>query len=279
LTASSELIPHEVLAALGPLVEDVARLGVRTAQMHQALADSTGEPAFEPEPLTANGQRQFAERTLQLIEETFELARKQAAVVTGRVRERDQGVLAREEQVAARIQDFAGRPIAVHKIRCHGDYHLGQVLITKSEEKGTEVILAPACHDFVIIDFEGEPARPLAQRREKQLALRDVAGMIRSFHYASRTGATSEKNAATPADATRLDIWSEAWHFWMSAAFLEAYRRTAAGAIFLPKSSDDFERLLDACLLEKAVYELRYELNNRPDWVYLPLAALAELVR
>jgi maltose alpha-D-glucosyltransferase/alpha-amylase len=150
------------------------------------------------------------------------------------------------------------------KIRCHGDYHLGQVLVTAD--------------DFVIIDFEGEPARPLAERREKQLALGDVAGMIRSLHYAACAAATGARDERR-SHAARIDDWARAWYAWTSAAYLGSYRRTAGNAAFLPRDDDDFSHVLGVCLLNKAIYELRYELNNRPDWVYLPLAALEDLLK
>ncbi|MEX0978819.1 MAG: hypothetical protein WDZ48_08215, partial [Pirellulales bacterium] len=146
---------------------------------------------------------------------------------------------------------------------CHGDYHLGQVLV--------------AGGDFMIIDFEGEPARSIDERRQKQLALRDVAGMIRSLHYASCM-ATAARRTASAADGGGIGKWTHAWYAWTSVSFLAAYLRTAGDAVFLPKSFEELDTLLDGCLLEKAFYELRYELNNRPDWVYLPLAALEELL-
>ena len=159
---------------------------------------------------------------------------------------------------------FAETPIQVAKIRCHGDFHLGQVLVTD--------------HDFVILDFEGEPARPLVERLEKQGALRDVAGMIRSLHYASCSAIHAAKHRAPTADAGPIESWANAWYFWTSVAFLAAYRKTAAGSVFLPSAGSEIQRLLDAYLLEKALYELRYELNHRPDWVALPLQALESLL-
>ena len=167
---------------LDPFVADAQRLGTRTAEMHLALADAANDAAFAPEPLSGHEQRRFAGRTRQLVAETFALLRRQLAGIASEVRPVAQQVFERESAAMSRIAAFESHPVFVDRIRCHGDYHLGQVLVTAG--------------DFMIIDFEGEPARPLLERREKQVALRDVAGMIRSFHYASR--------AAQPVCARRL---------------------------------------------------------------------------
>jgi trehalose synthase-fused probable maltokinase len=263
LAAGDRVGPPEVAATLAPYLSEAERLGTRTAEMHLALADAD-EPALAPEPLTRDAQRVISQRALAMASETFELLRRQRSTLTGDVGDSADRVLALEPQARARLAALADTPIAVERIRCHGDYHLGQVLASDG--------------DFVIIDFEGEPARPLAERREKQLAMRDVAGMIRSFHYASRSAAARLPKTTDLAGHAAADAWATGWYFWSSATFLAAYHRTAADASFLPAALDDFARLLDACLLEKAVYELKYELNNRPDWVFLPLAALADLL-
>jgi maltose alpha-D-glucosyltransferase/alpha-amylase len=152
------------------------------------------------------------------------------------------------------------------RTRCHGDYHLGQVLFTGN--------------DFVIIDFEGEPQRPVSERRIKTSPLRDVAGMIRSFHYAShaaqRGDAPGTLTAREPADG--LPLWLRAWYQWNAAAFLRAYDAEAGQADFLPRNKEEFGVLLDAYLLEKAIYELGYELNNRPEWVRIPLEGILYLL-
>jgi trehalose synthase-fused probable maltokinase len=264
LVAASRPIPAEASSALAPFLADADRLGRRTAELHLALADAGGNPAFEPRPITRHDLEQFSERTRATIVETFELLRQQAARLPGDVQARARDVLPLETAALEKVAGLADRPADLELIRIHGDYHLGQVLVTDD--------------DVVIIDFEGEPARPLAERRQKQLALRDVAGMMRSFHYASCAAAAQCKRTGAPDRAAPCDAWSAASCYWMSAAFLAGYLRTIGGAAFLPRMHEDVARLLDACLLEKAVYELRYELNHRPDWVHLPLAALAELV-
>jgi maltose alpha-D-glucosyltransferase/alpha-amylase len=155
------------------------------------------------------------------------------------------------------------KQVAGMRIRCHGDYHLGQVLYTGK--------------DFVIIDFEGEPARPMSERRLKRSALTDVAGMLRSFNYASVFSLLS--GAVRPEDVSSLKPWSRFWNLWVSAAYLRAYFAASAGASLLPTAKEDLEILLELHLLEKAFYELAYELNNRPEWVSVPITGILEMLQ
>jgi maltose alpha-D-glucosyltransferase/alpha-amylase len=152
------------------------------------------------------------------------------------------------------------------RIRVHGDYHLGQVLYTGN--------------DFVIIDFEGEPARPLSERRIKRSALRDVAGMLRSFHYAPYAAlfGTAPGSYVRPEDLSLLETGAQFWYRWISAAFLRAYLGEGASGTHLPKDPQSTQILLRAYLIEKAVYEIVYELNNRPDWVRIPVRGLLDLL-
>jgi maltose alpha-D-glucosyltransferase/alpha-amylase len=157
--------------------------------------------------------------------------------------------------------------LTARRIRIHGDFHAGQVLWTG--------------RDVVIIDFEGEPARPLSERRRKRSALVDVAGMIRSFHYAahgSLTGSSQDRAAVRPGDPAILERWLAFWYLHVSAAFLRGYRDAAGDGPFVPRDDEEFARLLDAFLLEKAIYELGYELNNRPDWISIPIRGITELL-
>jgi maltose alpha-D-glucosyltransferase / alpha-amylase len=171
-------------------------------------------------------------------------------------------VLAHRGELLHQIDDLRALRNGGGRIRCHGDYHLGQVLVTEG--------------DVAIIDFEGEPSRPLAARRSKSSPLRDVAGMLRSFSYAALTGL----HAATqtrPEDVERLAPWADLWETWVGAAFLRAYLTATRETSFLPSKSDDIDALLRVFLVHKALYELGYELNNRPDWVHIPLAGLLRL--
>jgi maltose alpha-D-glucosyltransferase/alpha-amylase len=131
--------------------------------------------------------------------------------------------------------------------------------------------------DFVLIDFEGEPARALSERRRKRSPLQDVAGMLRSFHYAAHTVRATRRAMMLESEQERVEQWIQFWCAWASSAFVRAYLKTAGNASFIPRNDSDLELLLNAFLLEKSVYELGYELNNRPDWVPIPIQGIKEL--
>ena len=168
-------------------------------------------------------------------------------------------VLALEQEMLKRYQLVTRRRLGGMRIRCHGDYHLGQVLYTGK--------------DFVIIDFEGEPGRPLSERRLKRPPLRDVAGMLRSFQYAAYSALFEQVDQGIihPDRFQAVEAWCRFWHRWVSAAFLRAYLEVTAGVPALAQPAEEMEVLLDAFVLEKAVYEIGYELNNRPHRVRIPL--------
>ncbi len=168
-------------------------------------------------------------------------------------------LLARETQVRKCFASLPSAPVKALCIRLHGDYHLGQVLATGG--------------DFMIIDFEGEPARSITERREKALALRDVAGMVRSFQYAAYA-ALREVADVSAAHYSAMETWADYWAAWVSAAYLRAYFDKAGKLPFAPGDGKERRTLLDAFLLQKALYEIVYELNNRPDWVPIPLRGL-----
>jgi maltose alpha-D-glucosyltransferase/alpha-amylase len=174
-----------------------------------------------------------------------------------------ENVLLHAEELGT-CHDFLLRdPIDVKKIRIHGDYHLGQLLFTGK--------------DFVILDFEGEPARPLGERRLKRSALIDVAGMLRSFNYAAHHG-LFESRTIRPVDQATLEAYADLWSTRASQVFLRAYLEKASNAVFVPKDQDDLKLLLRSFLILKALYELRYELNNRPKWVAIPLRGILSLI-
>jgi maltose alpha-D-glucosyltransferase/alpha-amylase len=189
------------------------------------------------------------------------MRRRQGALPEG-ARRRAIGLLGREPEINDRIKPIISRKIDAVRIRCHGDLHLGQVLWTGE--------------DFVFIDFEGEPARPLVERRYRRSPLRDVAGMLRSFDYAGAAALRSGR--ARPEDAPVLEHWVDAWVAWMSAAYLGGYLKALADSTLLPKSEADIELLLEFYLFEKVLYEIGYELNNRPDWLEIPLRGLERML-
>jgi trehalose synthase-fused probable maltokinase len=261
LDQAAEPVPPAVVAAIGPYWEAARLLGRRTAELHLALASSPADPAFAPESLTMADQRALFASAQRLVDNAFELLEGRLARLPATIRAEAESVLGARERILAGCAPLLDRALDAMRTRVHGDYHLGQILYTGS--------------DFVIIDFEGEPIRSLPERRLKHSPLKDVAGMLRSFHYAayaalfSRAGAEGAKAALEP--------WAAAWHGWVSAGFLAAYLEVASQGGFLPPARADLEVLLDAYLLEKAVYELIYELNNRPDWVRIPLQGIEQL--
>jgi maltose alpha-D-glucosyltransferase/alpha-amylase len=151
-------------------------------------------------------------------------------------------------------------------MRCHGDYHLGQVLFTGN--------------DFTIIDFEGEPARPASERRLKRSPRSDVAGMLRSFDYAVNSVLleSGQRGALRPEDVPALEPWGRAWLHFVSESFLSAYLGPVQAAGLVPTGQRELSVLLHSLLIEKALYELRYELGNRPDWLRIPARGIRTLL-
>ncbi len=252
--------PASVAEAIRAYLALADILGRRTGELHVTLADPT-DPAFAPEPMTKDNlmdtiaaMRQRAQSHLTLLE--TELPR-----LEDRNQQQARDVLQHREVLLRQFDELRDLTGSSARIRCHGDYHLGQILVTEG--------------DVVILDFEGEPARPLHERRAKSSPLRDIAGMIRSFSYAALTavGAVTQNR---PEDARRLSPWADFWETWISASFLRSYLIATRGASFLPPP-DDLDVMLRAHILDKALYELAYELNNRPPWVYIPLTGVLQL--
>ena len=246
-----------VRAAVGAeFFSRAAQLGQRTGEMHVALSGEATDPDFSPEPFTLADQRELADAITVSVARVFALLRERLAAFAPELRADVERLLSAEPGLRARADALAASGISAAKTRHHGDYHLGQVLNTGG--------------DFTIIDFEGEPSRPLAERRRKRSPLRDVAGMLRSFHYAAHSALPRERAALRPA--------AEAWSRLVGGTFLDAWRGAVAGAPFVPRDPADADRLLAGFLIEKAVYELDYELNNRPDWLAIPVRGLLGLL-
>jgi maltose alpha-D-glucosyltransferase/alpha-amylase len=255
----SRLPDPDAAAVIGPYLNTVGLLGQRTAEMHLALARGAGDPAFAPEPLTASDVGQVVREVRAEADGATATLRTNLDRLPEAVRPEARRLLEQAPAMLKRLGDPAAlRPDAA-KIRCHGDYHLGQVLWADG--------------DFIILDFEGEPTRPIGERRAKQSPLRDVAGMLRSLDYAAYA-ALFAFTKDRPADFERLEPWAGLWQRWTSAAFLREYLATAAGAPFLPRAPEQAQALLRLFMLGKAFYELAYELNHRPDWVRIPLRGL-----
>jgi maltose alpha-D-glucosyltransferase/alpha-amylase len=193
----------------------------------------------------------------------FVLLRDKVSTLPEEWREKAENLAAREQEIAGRFHAALSKPIHAMRTRIHGDYHLGQVLRTES--------------DFIIIDFEGEPARPIAERRIKRSPLQDVAGMLRSFHYAAFAPLLGE-NKMRAEDARKMSVWAESWNAWVADRYLRKYFETAGAASYLPQSREETQGVQELHLLEKAIYELGYELNNRPTWVGIPLQGISKLL-
>jgi len=262
LQASAGDLPEVAARTIGAYLESARLLGRRTAELHTALASDPTDPAFAPERISQQDQRSIYQSMSGLSLRSADLLRSQLGKLPQDAREEAKQVLELEPRIASIFKKFLSRKQVTTRIRIHGDYHLGQVLYTG--------------HDFVIIDFEGEPTRSLYERRLKRLALRDVAGMLRSFDYASQSALRSDQIAAGA--LPRLRSWGRFWVSSVSAAFVKAYLATAGTASFVPQAADDLDLQLTTMLLEKALYELRYELNMRPDWVRIPLRGILEVV-
>lgn len=265
LALSEQAIPEAARRRIGPYLESAALLGRRTAELHTALASSQQDPAFAPEPLSEAGQQAFVISAMNLVTANFGLLRRLKNEMPDHIRKQADAVLSLEDDALRRFQLFRKRKLSAVLTRIHGDYHLGQVLFTGN--------------DFVIIDFEGEPARSLEERRKKRSPLQDVAGMLRSFHYAAYAPLLKQEGARRPDERLQsLAPWGDYWQKWASAAFLKAYLETSRGLQFIPQNGEELAFLLDTYLLDKAVYELGYELNNRPSWVRIPLEGISQLL-
>jgi maltose alpha-D-glucosyltransferase/alpha-amylase len=275
LPASDDLLdnlrqppPESMEGFLSAYAPFATLLGERTAELHTALASNRAVPALRPEPFTAEYMRTSVAATRERVQRAFDLLQRQLRMLPDDARAIALEALDVRSAIEASLDDFEGLEVHADRIRCHGDYHLGQVLYGEN--------------DFTILDFEGEPAQPLEQRRHKRSALYDVCGMIRSFHYASTVALRGER-AGDRAEHAHLGRWSEAWYRWTSAMFACAYFRKAheAGAtpVFLPRDKSELRALLRLHSIDKCSYELSYELNNRPTWVGVPLAGLLQLAK
>jgi maltose alpha-D-glucosyltransferase/alpha-amylase len=244
-------------------MEMVDLLGQRTGELHLALADAGDRKEFAPEPFTKLYQRSIYQNVRSQIRRTMSMVRRVARTLNDGARSMAEAFIQSEPEMLAIASRITDHKITGEKIRVHGDYHLGQVLFTG--------------RDFMIIDMEGEPARTLSERRLKFNAFKDVAGMIRSFHYAVSTRYL-EQTALRPEDAETLEPWVETWFRFVASTFMSGYLRSVDGAGFVPADSDDVKLLLNVFMLEKAVYEIGYEINNRPDWLMIPLHGVKHVV-
>jgi maltose alpha-D-glucosyltransferase/alpha-amylase len=258
----------------GDFFPALARLGETTGRMHLALAAVDDDPAFAPEPVTDEDVQRAVEAFRRQVDTVLGDLGRQLESIPGSFSASVQGPL-REVVRAAPDLRHRGEYLrelsgATVKVRTHGDYHLGQVLRgANGDGDGAE---------WYVLDFEGEPARPLADRRAKKSVLRDVAGMLRSFNYAVRV-AVHDFQTDDLRVRMALDRWAQAWEREARELFLGAYRRTVEGSPVVPRDPEVFDRALAVFELEKAVYELGYEMDNRPDWLWVPVEGIRAILR
>jgi maltose alpha-D-glucosyltransferase/alpha-amylase len=260
LTASST--PPAFFDSLEHLyLTGAATLGRRTAELHLSLASSSS-PEFAPEPCDRSALTRLADQMIEHGTSSLERLRAGLSTLSDGNRALAEKVLTNTNVLRTRFDAIRKLDRAGLLIRVHGDYHLGQVLRTET--------------DFVILDFEGEPARSIAERRGKQSPMKDVAGMVRSYGYAAYA-ALFAFTTHTPDHDASLHAWADTWQHWAAHAFLTGYASAVDQAPFVPRG-DAWRTLLCAFTLDKALYELEYELDHRPDWLRIPLLGIEKLL-
>jgi maltose alpha-D-glucosyltransferase/alpha-amylase len=255
-------LPPLVIHQLGHYLEDVRLIGQRTAELHVALASTTDDPSFAPEPFTVLYQRSLYQTVRTRVFQVLDLLRDRVKDFPEEVREDARKLQERQEELLAHLHPILGRQITAQRIRCHGDYRLENLLSTGK--------------DFRIIDFEGEAIRPLSNRRYKRSPLREVANLIHSWYSAAHTAL--KQRDLRPEDLPVLEPWSRSWVLWVAVAFVRSYLAAAASASFLPANREELQVLLDFYLLSRGLAGLRSQLLNDSDQVQISLQALLYLL-
>jgi maltose alpha-D-glucosyltransferase/alpha-amylase len=266
LTLSRRGCPSEVRELLGEYVESARLLGRRTAEMHLALSSEDSGPDFAPEPFTDHYRQGLYHGMMGLAGRCMSLLRQQVTTLSHHTQVEAFRVLAREAYVRACFRPLRDRRVETDRIRVHGDFNLRQVLYTGK--------------DFILIDFEGDPSRAYTERKLKRSPLRDVAGMLRSLHYASYAALFGRVPGVLPSPdaAEPLERWASFWAAWAGALYLSGYLEWAGGGKFLPRSGEDLRVLLGSFLIERALSEVLIELTERPDWTIVPLRGISGLL-
>lgn len=236
-------------------------LGRRTGELHLALMSLSQSPDLAPEPFSLLYQKSLYQSIRGQVLTVFSDLESGLRTMDQPTADAVRRVLTERKTILNRLHRIMDRKIEAMKIRTHGDYHLGQVLYTGK--------------DFVIIDFEGEPTRPVTERRLKQPALRDIAGMIKSFHYAAHGSLLRVVKQGT--DVEYLGHWADLWYFYVSGVFLHSYLKTVTGTQVVPSDEKDFALLLETFTTEKAVYEQGYELHHRPEWLMIAVRGVEQM--
>ena len=256
-------VPPLVADVMGDYIGSALLLGQRTGELHLALASNTQDPAFAPEPFTPLYRRSLYQSLRASADQTLLLLAQWLPKLPQAVQPEAEKILKLESAIFARFHQIVDRKLTGMRIRCHGDLHLGQVLFTGK--------------DFIFTDFEGEPARSISERRIKRSPLRDVAGMLRSFDYAalSKLG----DNAIRPENKAQLKVWARFWSLWAAVHYVKGYLQVTGKSSLMPKTPEEIRLALNTYVLEKALYEVAYELNNRPDWAEIPITTILDILQ
>jgi maltose alpha-D-glucosyltransferase/alpha-amylase len=267
LSMANQPLPQIMGELLGSFADAMRNLGHRTAEMHLALASHPEIAAFAPEPFTEFYRHSLYHGMLSLSSRAMDSLRSRLRSLNGAAHDDAEALLNRESELRARLLRLRDTRISGTRIRHHADFQLSNVLYTGS--------------DFLITNFEGNSERPIGERRIKRSPLRDVASMIRSFHYVSHAVLFDQvPGIVLSRDAyPQLERWAESWYLWVSALFLKAYLEGAKAADFLPRSQEERAVLLESYSLEKALMEIEYELSHRPDWVRIPVHGILDQLR
>ncbi len=277
IQAEEQHAPAEILAngAVPDLAKDLIgdflwaaeQIGQRSAEMHLALGSRDDIPEFAPEPFSTHYQQSLYQQLRREAMTAINSLRSSIDTLPESQQKEAKAVVSAEDAILKRFKSILDRKMDARRTRIHGDYHLGQILYTGD--------------DFVIIDFEGEPSRALTERRIKRSPLRDVAGMMRSLHYAPYSvllGPSGPPAQERTEEFERLALAARFWYRWTEAVFLRKYVEVMSSGSLLPSDPKQLEILVDVYLLEKALYESTYELNNRPAWIGIPLRGILDLV-
>ncbi len=265
LSIAESDLPEDILEELGLPFDDWVRLlGKRTGEFHLSLIKEEEDPNFKPEPFGYLEQVAVAQSMTSYSNRIFQQCRNMVTAMQPDIKKELDLILSHQQDISKRFGELKRVKLDCMRSRIHGDYHLGQVLFTGK--------------DFVLIDFEGEPARSLTDRRLKRSPMKDVAGMIRSFHYAALSVVLKNNNSKIRENPELALRAATIWYKAVSALFLGSYIATVKGSPILPTDKIAISVLLDAYLLEKVIYELGYELNNRPDWISIPIKGLEDLL-
>ncbi len=259
-------VPQIIAELAGNYLDNARLLGRRTAELHGALSSRTDIPDFAPEPFTTFYRQSVYHGMLGQLNRSFEMLRSQFRGLPGKAQDDVTDLLNHEGEIRTQLLSLRDKRMSGARIRTHGDHHLSNVLFSGS--------------DWVITNFEGDPTRPLSERRIKRSALRDVATMLRSFHYVSHAALFGDVPGIVPSSEGRsqLEKWAHMWYRWVSAVFLKEYVQASAAAQYVPQQTDEFRILLAAYMIERALIEIEYELEQRPAWIRIPVHGILELL-